>query len=167
MKKKYFLGFILLLCVFMLTGCFSKTQSSGNKVITGKRTMTCTKEEIDDDGYKSNETIVVTYNSTKVLKASATNITETDPEYIELQLNFGNEFAKKINSVDGMEMKYEKFEDNKIKATWEIDYERIDPEQLKEELGDWLDEGSEELYSSKNMTIEEFKEENMEGYTCK
>ena len=170
MNKKVLLSLLILFsCSFLLTGCGSNSDSNSTKsngVLNLKKTMTCTKEEVDDDGLKTTDTMKITYNSKKVLKIKSTSISESEPEYIDMQLNFGNAFAEKFSELDGIDVKYEKTDNNEIKLTMNVDYNKINPEQIKEKLGDSYDETSGNIYSSTNYTIDKFKEENLDGYTC-
>ena len=46
-----------------------------------------------------------------------------------------------------------------------VDYDKIDVEQAKEKLGDMFD--SEDFLAEKDITVEQFKEKNLDGYECK
>ena len=111
MKRKYLFNLLsILLLVLVVTGCNGESSnsngdSSENDLSLMKKTMTCTKEEIDEDGYKTNETVVITYNKTKVLKVKSTNITETDPEFIDFTRFYEN-FIEKFNEVEGIDAVY-------------------------------------------------------------
>lgn len=43
-----------------------------------------------------------------------------------------------------------------------VDYDKIDPEQIKTVLGDSYDEEDATIYNSKDLTFEEFKKDNLE-----
>ena len=163
MKKKLLI-ITMVLSLFLITGCGSKS-SSGGGILNSKKTMTCTKETVDEDGYKTTETMEVTYNSSKVLKVKSTNISETDPSFIEMQLNFGNAFAEKFSEINGIEVNYSRVDDNKLKLTMEVEYGKINPEQIKSVLGDLYSE-EDSFYDKSDYTIEDFKAENLDGYTC-
>ena len=45
------------------------------------------------------------------------------------------------------------------------DFDKINEEQVKEAFGSLNEDG--EIYTKRNVTIDEFINENMEGYTCK
>lgn len=160
MKKNYLFGFLVsFLLAFVLTGC---------GIYSKEKILTCTKEETDDDGYKIVDTMEVTYNKSRVLKLKATNITETDPDYIDFSFEFGQAFAEKFNQIKGIKMEYQKIDNNKLQLVMDVNYNELELEQMKELFGDAYDENSEKnLYRSKDFTIDEFKEENLEGYTCK
>ena len=65
--KKILLGISLLLGVILLTGCGSDVTGSNNSggLFSSTKTVTCTHEEVDEDGYKTTEEMVVTYDSSK------------------------------------------------------------------------------------------------------
>ena len=90
---------------------------------------------------------------------------ETDPAYIDFSLAIGNGLAKALNQVKGIKMVYEKIENNKIKFVLEVDYEKIDLEEIKNALGDLYSE-EDNLYASKDFTIDDFRGKNLQGYTC-
>lgn len=163
MKNKLLI-MTMLFSLILITGCGSNSSNSGG-ILDSKKTMTCTKETVDEDGYKTTETMEVTYNSSKVLKVKSTNISETDPSFIEFQLNFGNAFAEKFSEIDGIDASYSKVDDNKIKMTMEVEYGKIKPEQIKSVLGDLYSE-EDSFYDKSDYTIENFKAENLNGYTC-
>lgn len=150
--KKYVISMIIVGVIVFTTGC-EKTQ-----------TLNCTRTETDDDGYKTTETIVVTSKKGKVSKVEQTNIEEMDADMIETTLSFGNTFSSKFNEIEGMNVSYSKESDNSIKTTMSVDFAKLDMDKLKEAFGSALTDES--FYSSKDMSLEEFKKENLEGYTC-
>lgn len=164
MKKKTILFLVILSVLLLVTGC-DKKESSGGGLFSSTKTLNCHKEEMDEDGYKTTDSIVVTYNSKKVLKVKNTNIMETDPAYIDFSLAIGNGLAKALNQVKGIKMVYEKIENNKIKFVLEVDYEKIDLEEIKKALGDLYSE-DDNLYTAKDFTIDDFRGKNLQGYTC-
>lgn len=172
MKRKYLFNLLsILLLVLVVTGCNGESSnsngdSSENDLSLMKKTMACTKEEIDEDGYKTNETVVITYNKTKVLKVKSTNITETDPEFIDFTLGFTRIFIEKFNEVEGIDAVYKKVDDNKLQLNMEIDYNRIDLEQMEKVLSELGDADEKSFYSSKDVTIEQFQEDYLEDYNC-
>ncbi len=164
MKKKIILFLVVLSALLLVTGC-DKKELSGGGLFSSNKTLTCHKEETDEDGYKTTDSIVVTYNNKKVLKVKNTNIMETDPAYIDFSLAIGNGLAKALNQVKGIKMVYEKVENNKIRFVLEIDYEKIDLEEIKNALGDLYSDGD-NLYTAKDFTIDDFRSQNLQGYTC-
>ena len=164
MKKKAILFLVILSALLLVTGC-DKKESSGGGLFSGNKTLTCHKEETDEEGFKTTDSIVVTYNSKKVLKVKNTNIMETDPSFIDFSLAIGNGLAKALNQVKGIKMVYEKIENNKIKFVLEVDYEKIDLEEIKKALGDLYSE-DDNLYTAKDFTIDDFRGKNLQGYTC-
>lgn len=166
MEKKYL--FVVFIMAFILTGCRTKSETEvGGGLFSSTKTMDCTKVETDEDNYKTTDTTIITYNNSKVLKIKTTVVSEIDPSYSEFSLNIGKAFAETFNKIDGMKMEYEKVDDNKIQSVMEVDFDKIDPDKIKEVLGDLYDEDSGNIYSTKNITIDEFKKQSLEGYTCK
>lgn len=168
-NKSIFRLLLIAILAITLVGCETKEkddEKGENKVATTQK-IKCSKEEIDEDGYKTTENMIVTTKDNKVKNVSSTSIIEMDPEYIEFTISFGEAMATEFNKVEGMEMKYEKDTEKTLKMTLSVDYDKLDPEQMKEVLGELYEEDeSSSLYHSKDMTFEEFKKESLEGYTC-
>ena len=151
MKK--FLGiFIGLLFVILVSGC------------SNEKTITCTKETVDSQNYKTVDTMEVTYNSKKVLKIKDTVITDAG-EYVDFSLGVMKLFASAFDDVNGVTVNVEKVDEDKIKSETTVIYDEINIDNLKEKLGGLVDEDS--YYTSSNVTINEFKEAHLDGYTCK
>lgn len=173
--KKVLLTITIILSVFLITGCGIKSGNggksggnSGGSILNPTKTMTCTKEETDENGKKTSEKMIITYNSTKVLKVNNTQIIDTDPNYMELTLKVGKGVAEEMSKVDGITLSYEAEGTDKVKVTTEVEFEKVNLDQLKEVLGGLYDENNtESIYGDKDYTIEKFKKENLEGYTCK
>ena len=128
--------------------------------------ITCTKESKDEDGYKTTETMLITTKSNKVKKVTSSSVMEMDPDYIDFTISFGQAFAETFNKIEGMEMSYVKEGTNSVKMTLSVDYDKLDPTQIKDTLGELYDEDDSSLYDSKDLSFEEFKKQSLEGYTC-
>lgn len=151
--KKYLI--ILLTCgMIFVTGCGN---SSG--------TLTCTKTEISEDGYSTKTTMVVTYVDNIVNKVEQTSIEEMDADFVGTSIYFSQLLAGSLNEVDGYNIIFEKESDTSVKIVTTIDYTELDGEKIKETLGSSYKEDA--LYSLSNITIEDFKETQLDGYTCK
>lgn len=164
--KKIVLVITLILSIILITGCGVNSKNGGGSILNPNKTMNCTKESVDEDGYKTFETMNITYNSTKVLRVKSTNISETDPTYIDFGLSIGTALASKLSEINGMTMEYTKDGDNKIKIVMDVDFTKIDPAQIKEVFGELYNE-EDSFYNKKDYTIEQFKKENLSGYNCK
>lgn len=166
MKKK-FLVVLLMFLVMFVVGCGKTTNSDkpGKKgLFDTKKTMTCVKEETDEDGLKTKSTMKITYNSKKVYKVDSIVESDLDPDYGALQESLISSFIQTFNNIDGISAKSSS-NNGKITLEMDIDYDKINVEQIKEVLGDLYDE-EDSIYDKKDYTIEEFKADNLEGYTC-
>lgn len=153
MKK--FLGiFVGILMVALVSGCGTK-----------EKTMTCTKETIDGENYKTTDTLEITYNSKSVLRVKNTTITETDAELMDFSLGIMKAFGMAFDEVNGITVDVNQVDDNKVKIETNINYAEVNLDNLHEKLGSLVDDDS--YYSSTNVTIDQFKETHLEGYTCK
>lgn len=154
MYKKGLFGFLVAFCLFAFTGCG-----------TGPKTLSCEKVTTDENGYKTTDTINVTYENDKVTKVENINLSEMDASTVDATISFASLFATAFNEVNGMHVEYSKENDTTVKYVMTVDYNELDLDSLKETFGDSLDEDS--FYSSKDITIDEFKEKNLADYTCK
>ncbi len=151
--KKYLI-ILLTFGMFFVTGCGN---SSG--------TLTCTKTEMSEDGYSTNTTMVVTYADKIVTKVEQTSIEEMDSDFVDTSIYFSRLLAESLNEVDGYNITFEKENDMAVRIVTTIDYTVLDREKIKETLGSSYKEDA--LYSLSNITIEDFKETQLDGYTCK
>lgn len=151
--KKYLI-ILLTFGMFLLTGC---RNSFG--------TLTCTKSEISEDGYSTKTTMVVTYEDKIVNKVEQTSIEEMDADFVDTSIYFSQLLAESLNEVNGYNITFEKESDTSVKIITTIDYTELDSEKIKETLGSSYKEDA--LYSLSNITIEDFKETQLDGYTCK
>ncbi len=160
--KKLSILFMAVLLMFV-TGC-----SFGNKAnsVKGVKTMTCTKEEIDENNNKTTDTMIITYNSEKVLKVDETTLAEMDPSYISMAYGLGSMFVSMYKNIDGLDASMEMVDNNKIKTIFNIDYDKLNMDQVRENLGN-ITSDADNTYSSNSYTIERFQENFLEGYSCK
>lgn len=157
MIKKIVFSLGILLTVINLSGCSTSSE----------KTMTCTKSETDEDGYKTEDTIKINYNKDNyVTKVSSTSTLETDESYVDMTIGFLKEFETKFNEIGGINYSISKEGNNKIKLVLGIDYEKLDVDKLKEAAGDGLDLSLVDSNDT-HVTIEEFKKNELEGYICK
>lgn len=159
MKRLFLVAVIFLLCT---TGCGKEENNTSSANDSG--TLTCTKVENNEDGYNVEDTMSVTYKDNIVTKVEETTIEEMDSDMIDLTVSFGTLFANTLNEVDGLEVSYSKASDTSVKYTIAVDYTNIDLEALKTAFGDDFDEDS--FYADSNVTLDKFKTENLDGYTC-
>lgn len=168
MKKSIMLLSAIFVSCILLTGCGnSEGNSTGGGILNSNSgTKTCTKTSVDEDGYNTTDTMVVTYKKNKVTLVEDTNVSETDPQYIDFSLNIGKAFAEKLSEVNGFTIEYSKENDNKIKMYMKVDFNKIDVNDVKEKLGDLYSE-DEAFYSKQDITIDDFISNNLSDYTCK
>lgn len=148
---------LCLLSLVLLTGC--------NNTLTNSGTLNCSKT-YTEDGDNVSEEMIVNYKNDMV--TSVENITTTelsDATYIDMALSFGQTFADGFSTYDGIEMAYEKVNDNTIKLTVKVDYEKIDVNALKDAFGENLEDDA--FYLNTNITLEDYKTEYLQDYTCK
>ena len=127
-------------------------------------TLTCTKT-YTEDGNQINDTMVVIYENNTVISVENSNVTEyADASMVDMTVSFGQLFATSLNEVDGFNISYSKENENTVKYIMSVNYDELNIDALKEKFGDDFDEDS--FYSSKNISIDDFKAENLSDYTC-
>lgn len=129
------------------------------------KTLKCSKETTDDDGYKTTETMNIKYNDQRVLSINQTSISEVNPEYIDLSIGFLSMYKQAFDGVDGVKFEINKIKDNTVKMAIDIDYVKLDVEKIKENFGE--EEMDDDMFTSKNITIESLKADKLNGYNCK
>lgn len=153
--KKYVIGSMIGLIVLFASGCESDGSSG---------TLSCTKN-YSEDGNQITDTMLVTYENNTVTSVENTNVTEyADASMVDMTVSFGQLFATSLNEVDGFNVSYSKENDNTVKYTMSVNYDELNIDALKEKFGNDFDEDS--FYSSKNISIDDFKAENLSDYTC-
>ncbi len=168
MKKV--LGFLVFgILLFTLTGCGENkvNKEGGGSPILGSKSVTCTKTEADESGYKTDETLVINYTGSDVKKMTNTVTTETDAEYIDMIISMSAGMLTSFNELDGMTYTATKENANTIKYYVEVDYTKINPSQIKALLGDEMDADDLHLLDEDDMNIDSVKRDLVEdGYTC-
>lgn len=152
MKK---ISTLLLIVMLILTGCFYS-----------EKTMTCSKITSNDEGYENVETVVISYKKNKVVKTTTTIVTEVDPNFIEFFYSLGNDFSKSLNEVEGINIIYSKIGTRKLQSITEIDYSKINHNDLKKALGDSYDDEGNNIYKMKDISLEAYKANFLSEYSC-
>lgn len=161
MKKKLLIGIVF--CLILLTGCGTNENNSGKDLTKG--TLTCTKTEYDEDGYKKTDTMVVKYKNNIVTSVSETNVSEIDSSIMDMTLAFGNLFAEKLSEIDGINVKYTKVNEKTLQFTIDVDYAKVELDKVKQILGDAYDDKQASMYT-KNVKLDTFKNDILNNYTC-
>lgn len=159
MKKlsKLVIAFVF---IFLIIGCGKENVS-----LSKDKTITCTKTTTDEDGYKTEDKMEITYKDSKITKVKDTNVSETDPEMIDFTYTLMTGFAETFNKINGLNVTYTKEDNNKIKFIMNVDYSNLNVESIKENLGELYNE-EESFYGDSDITIDEFKEKYLQEYTC-
>lgn len=147
MKKFLAIAFISLL---LLVGCGST------------KTMTCTTTETDEEGYKTETVMKIKYDDKQVLEVEEKATTEMDATYLDFTYNFANSMFESMNEIKGVKASATK-NDNSITMAMTVNFKDLDVDAFNEAFGDL---GTLEVKDT-TISIEEFKDQNLEGYTCK
>ena len=156
-----------LVCLFAIMICFSVTACGNSKSSGGKgNTLTCTKESKDDDGYKTSETMKLTYNGKNIItKINSVSIAEMDPTYVDFTVSLSSLATSMFADIKGIDMSITKESDKSVKTVVDIDFSKLDIEKLKSTMGE--DNEYAALYEDGEVTVDEFKEANLKDYKCK
>lgn len=173
--KKIATFLLTLMVCFCLTGCGEKNNENTNNNNNGnnnnttndnkKSVLSCTKTETDEDGYITTDTMNITYQNNTISKIENINISEMDSDVLEASYSLSSVLATSLNEIDGLEVVYTKESNTSLKYTMTVDYDKLDLETLKETLGDLSDDST--FYSSKEVNLDKFKQNYLQGYTCK
>lgn len=135
-----------------------------------KNSLVCTKTETDEDGFETKTTLTVSHKNNKVTKVKQEDIQTLDEESVDLVYGFGYLFMTAFSQIDGINATSEKVDNITIKNTIEIDYSKLDFDTLKKTIDDMNSEGGETdqsiLSTTKDITIDDFKKEYLNGYAC-
>ena len=143
-----------ILTVLLLSGCGGK---SG--------TLDCTKTSTDENNLQTIETIKVSYKDDYVTNVENIIIMEVDPFMAIFTYNLYDALITKFNEIDGFDASLSKENDDVIVTNFSIDYKNLDVDKLEELFGDSASEGA--IYNTNlKLTIDEFVENNLDGYTC-
>ena len=156
---------ILLIVVLLLTvGCGNKNVDTKSNSKNG--TLTCTKIETDDDGYKTEEVLKTTYKNNIVKTSNSVSTIEVDPVYLDFTFQIMQGLATNLNEVDGVKVNVKK-ESSKIVTTTNIELDKVDVAKIKEVYGELADDDALDAYNKKDVNINKYKAELIdEGYTC-
>ena len=161
--KKALCGFVLVMILFAC-GCEKQeNQAENSKSSQDYVTLVCSKT-IEEDDQKETETYEIVSKDNLIKKVTVTSVSEMDSETIDFTISFSELLTKAFNEVDGIDMTFSKEGDNTLKSVMSIDYEKINMEQAEEKLGDLFD--AEEFLSEKDLSVDDFKAQNLEGYEC-
>ena len=161
MKKLFLWLFACVLC-FSLTGC-GNSDSKDNK--KSDQALVCTKTETDEDGYETKSKMTVNYKNDKVTSVTSEDTMTMAEDAIDMTYEFTSLFVEAFNKIDGMKVSYEKVDSKTLKSSMTIDYTKLNLDDLKEAFGE--DAIDDTIYSEKDMSLEDFKKDFLDGYECK
>lgn len=150
----------------------TKSKQSTNSVekVTGTKALKCTKSEKDDDNYKSDRTLTITYRNNKLKTYEEKIITETNPDNIEFMIDVSKGFGELFSKISGVETKVTKISNNSFESYTKITYDKLDMEQLSKVFVD--DSNNEiagsDMFKKTGVEMDEYKKQlEQEGYSCK
>lgn len=164
--KKIYLLLMIVTFAFILSGC--SNNNSTEDTDTGKiKTLTCTINSTDENDYNTDYSITYTFKNGIIKNLESTAVMETDPDQIDYIISSTKTVVDQIGSYDGFTYQITKEDNSHIRCQVQIDYTKINAEDLTEQYGeDYVTSDSYLKYSL--MTMEAI-EEGMtgDGYTCK
>lgn len=168
--KKVFIMLSVLSLTILISGCH---QTDGKLSKSNEtETLVCTKNETDEYGLTTDEIMKIEYKNNIVKKVSDSIVIQTDSDYIDLTISMGQALSEQFNSIDGMSYEFIKKDDTHINTIINVDYDKINIDQLTELLSESSDgesdnDGFINNIKNKNLSLEEFKSQNLDGYSCK
>lgn len=145
MKKIYILLFGILLCL-LLSGCDSNT-----------KTLECSKNTTN-----IKTKYIIKYNDTRVLKSTSETTEYYDSSMYDLIYSVTESTSTVYSSIEGIEYSVQKGSNYSIKSKIVVDYTNFDLDAFKDLFGD----ESEYIYSSNNISIDDFRENVLNGFIC-
>lgn len=170
--KKILIGSLISFMILFSTGCNNNTTNKNvNKVKDDNSdTLVCTKSETDEDNMTTEDTIKIQYKNNIVKNVESSTIIQTLPEYLDMSISLSQTLIEKFNEVNGLNYKVSKKDDSHIETTISVDYNKIDVDKLNELLSTDEEEENNTFINSiknKNLTLDEYKTQNLDGYSCK
>lgn len=170
--KKILIGILISFMILFSTGCNNNTNNKNvNKVKDDNSgTLVCTKSETDEDNMTTEDTIKIQYKNNIVKSVESSTIIQTLPEYLDMTISLSQALIEKFNEVNGLNYKVSKKDDSHIETTISVDYNKIDVDKLNELLSTDDEEENNTFINSiknKNLTLDEYKTQNLDGYSCK
>ena len=170
--KKILIGILISFMILFSTGCNNNTNNKYvNKVKDDNSgTLVCTKSETDEDNMTTEDTIKIQYKNNIVKSVESSTIIQTLPEYLDMTISLSQALIEKFNEVNGLNYKVSKKDDSHIETTISVDYNKIDVDKLNELLSTDDEEENNTFINSiknKNLTLDEYKTQNLDGYSCK
>lgn len=158
---------VAIFSLFFACGCEKQENTNNNSSNEEKEkiaTIVCTKES-EEDGVKQTDTFEITSKDNIVKKVTNSTVSQVEEDFLDLAISMSQKIIESFNEVDGMDASISKAGNDSYKISLTVDYDKIDVEQAKEKLGDMFD--SEDFLAEKDITVEQFKEKNLDGYECK
>ncbi len=150
----------------------TKSKQSTNVIekATGTKVLKCTKSEKDDDNYKSDKTLTITYKNNELKTYEEKIKTETNPDNIEFMIDVSKGFGELFSKISGVETKVTKISNNSFESYTKITYDKLDMEQLSKVFAD--DSNNEiagnDMFKKTGVEMDEYKKQlEQEGYSCK
>ncbi len=161
--------FILALLLISLVGCSNNKSNKTTTSTTVKETevsesLTCTRTGKDKEGYKTTETYLIKYGKL-ITNISFTSLMEVNKIDIDPFISMYQDLINRYNSIPGITSTISKSGDSAIKEVISVDYTKLDYSKIKDNLGQYYN--SRAFYNLKNVTIDEFKNSNLNNYSCK
>lgn len=162
--KKIIILIIAASFVLILTAC-GTAKTTKDTGIT--KTIDCTLNETGEDGLTVDYSIDYSFKGDTISKIESSSIIEVDPKMLEATLEGSEEIIKNMALYDGFTYDLTKEDDSHIKGEIEIDYSKINVEDLKKEYGD--DYVKKDMYLNyAGMSFDTIKDSMVKaGYTCK
>ena len=130
--KKIIILFTAIIFALTLSAC-DKQEETKDTLIT--KTLNCTLNEVGEDNLSVDYSIEYSFKGEAISKIESTSIIEVDPEVLEATIKGSEEIIKNMALYDGFSYNLTKEDNSHIKGEIEIDYSKIDVEDLRSKYG--------------------------------
>jgi uncharacterized lipoprotein YehR (DUF1307 family) len=164
--KKILIVISSILLVLLISGCDNEENTNSVTTTTTtylKSPLTCTRTITNDEGYKTTESYVITFDK-YITSITFTSIMSVNSMDVDPFIAMYQDLETKYNSIPGITVNFSKDGDNGIKEVMSVDYTKLDTSKMSDILGQYYDANA--FYTMKNMTITDFKKNNLTSYTC-
>ena len=165
--KKVIISFMFL---FVLTGCSNSVVDSVTSIGTKEMVCTMLDDDVSDDSSTTN-TMTVNYKGDLITKIKSVSVTESDPTYFKDSIDMMNTVMTEYKKIKGITFTISS-KDRLLTMLMEIDFNKLDIDALIALSNEYEEDGETattniDYLVDKKPSLKLFKEQELEGYTCK
>ncbi len=166
MKQKTLKTSLLVICALLLVGCGNEKTPSDTDKKPPKATLSCVKEETDDNGYIVKEELLIKATDGIIDTVFTKTLRETDSKVLEVLFELNKTYEKAYEEVEGFDMTAEKVDDNKLLTEMLINYNTVDVEKLKAVLVEHFNVEVDDFEFPTRYVLDDYKRTMLTNHTC-